>query len=376
MEQLTILTTPSKSHRAASTSAERLLRGLWSNVLGVEEVSISSYDNFFHLGGDSINAIRLVARARDAGVLLSAHHILKHPMLSDMASGMSSLEQRSLDIEPFALIEESARCIHEVAQCCKVNEDLIEDIYPCTALQEGLMALSLTDNGAYVSHEVFELPPVLDVRQFQESWGKVAQHHQILRTRIVQSSEFGALQAVLKESALWQVCNSLSSYLEGLKEKTLEYGQKLVYYAIVNDLATSRRYFVWTVHHAIYDGWSLPQILQDVEQVYYNAAPNPTIGFNSFIKYLKDVDQAAAGEFWSTQLTGILGPSFPNLTANTYRPSATASLSYSFNLPKQPEPEITQSTMICAAWALVVSRYSDMDDVVFGITLRFKALSV
>jgi amino acid adenylation domain-containing protein len=378
-EQLAALATPSKSRRIASKRTEKLLQGLWSNILGVEKVSIGPYDNFFHMGGDSINAIRLVAGARDAGLLISAHHILTHPRLSDMALGMSSFEpQRSLDIKPFALLAESgiARCIHEVAQSCKVSEDLIEDIYPCTALQEGLMALSLTNDGSYVAHEVFELPPALDVAQFQDSWGKVAQHHPILRTRIIQLSQFGALQAVLKEAVLWQVSNNLLSYLESLKKRTIEYGHQLVNYAIVNDSATRQRYFVWTIHHAIYDGWSLPQILQDVEQVFYNAAPNPTTGFNNFIKYLKDVDQAASKEFWSTQLTGILGPSFPNLPGNSYRPSATASLNYSFDLPRHPESEITQSTMIYAAWALIVSRYSDMDDVVFGITLSGRTAPV
>jgi hypothetical protein len=49
-------------------------------------------------------------------------------------------------------------------------------------------------------------------------------------------------------------------------------------------------YFIWTAHHIIYDGWSLPNIFNGVESIYKGSTPGPTLGLKYFIKYLKSID--------------------------------------------------------------------------------------
>jgi acyl-CoA synthetase (AMP-forming)/AMP-acid ligase II/aryl carrier-like protein len=49
------------------TANERQLRALWATVLGVQEESIGAEDSFFHIGGDSLRAMRLVSKAREVG---------------------------------------------------------------------------------------------------------------------------------------------------------------------------------------------------------------------------------------------------------------------------------------------------------------------
>ncbi|NYD51276.1 amino acid adenylation domain-containing protein/non-ribosomal peptide synthase protein (TIGR01720 family) [Actinomadura luteofluorescens] len=71
------------SGREPRTPAEKLLADLFAEVLGVARVGID--DGFFDLGGDSIIAMRLVSRARGAGLLLSPREVFRHPTVESLA---------------------------------------------------------------------------------------------------------------------------------------------------------------------------------------------------------------------------------------------------------------------------------------------------
>ena len=69
--------------QAPESPAERLMAGLWSAVLGIENPGVT--DDWFALGGDSIQSLQLVARARAAGLKLTTRQILEHPRIADLA---------------------------------------------------------------------------------------------------------------------------------------------------------------------------------------------------------------------------------------------------------------------------------------------------
>ncbi|MCI0488113.1 MAG: amino acid adenylation domain-containing protein, partial [Blastocatellia bacterium] len=73
-----------KGYTAPRTSVEKRLAEVWASVLGVSRVGI--HDNFFELGGDSIIGIRLIARARQAGIRLAPAHIFQYPTIAELAS--------------------------------------------------------------------------------------------------------------------------------------------------------------------------------------------------------------------------------------------------------------------------------------------------
>ncbi|WP_232852257.1 non-ribosomal peptide synthetase [Nocardia acididurans] len=70
--------------RAAVTEREHILAGLFEDVLGQE--SVGADDNFFALGGDSIVAIQLVARAKSAGLALRARDVFEHKTVAALAA--------------------------------------------------------------------------------------------------------------------------------------------------------------------------------------------------------------------------------------------------------------------------------------------------
>ncbi|WP_433240266.1 amino acid adenylation domain-containing protein [Streptosporangium sp. CA-135522] len=81
----------SGSAAAPSTPREVLLCALFAEVLGVERVGVE--DGFFDLGGDSIIAIQLVARARAAGVVFGPKDVFRHQSVRELAA-VATDEQR------------------------------------------------------------------------------------------------------------------------------------------------------------------------------------------------------------------------------------------------------------------------------------------
>ncbi|WP_240468110.1 amino acid adenylation domain-containing protein [Streptomyces dangxiongensis] len=69
--------------RAPRDARERLLCGLFSDLLGVADVTAD--DNFFTLGGDSIVSIQLVSRARQAGLDLTPRDVFRHQTVAALA---------------------------------------------------------------------------------------------------------------------------------------------------------------------------------------------------------------------------------------------------------------------------------------------------
>ncbi|WP_067827391.1 non-ribosomal peptide synthetase [Nocardia inohanensis] len=77
-------TTRATAGRAPVTEREQVLAGVFAAVLGVE--SVGADDNFFALGGDSIVAIQLVARAKSAGLGLRARDVFEHKTVAALAA--------------------------------------------------------------------------------------------------------------------------------------------------------------------------------------------------------------------------------------------------------------------------------------------------
>ncbi|MDY6995243.1 MAG: amino acid adenylation domain-containing protein [Actinomycetota bacterium] len=68
---------------APRTDTERALADLLAGLLSTEEVGRN--DDFFGLGGDSVLAVQLAARARDTGLALTARMVFEHPVLAELA---------------------------------------------------------------------------------------------------------------------------------------------------------------------------------------------------------------------------------------------------------------------------------------------------
>jgi non-ribosomal peptide synthase protein (TIGR01720 family) len=67
---------------APGTEAERTMAEIWQGVLGIDQVGI--HDNFFDLGGDSVLAIQIIAKANAAGIETTPTLIFQHQTIAEL----------------------------------------------------------------------------------------------------------------------------------------------------------------------------------------------------------------------------------------------------------------------------------------------------
>jgi amino acid adenylation domain-containing protein/non-ribosomal peptide synthase protein (TIGR01720 family) len=358
----------------SSTEMEKKLQRLWEKVLRLAPDSVEVEDNFFRLGGDSLAAMSLVGAARSQNIALTVTNIFKVPKLSDMARTCDGVQEDSVvELEPFSLLQSSEsvdQVLEELADQCRIDMGLVQDIYPTSPLQESLIALTVKQAGAYVAQNVFRLSPSVDIGRFKMAWQKTVDDLDMLRTRIVQNASFTFLQVVIKEEHIvWHTRDDLQAVTDDTKHIPAYIGGPLTRYTIINDNVSADRYFVWSIHHALYDGWSLPLVLNRVRSAYLREVPSqPECSYASFIQYLQKADAKASEEFWRSHLAGASSmhfPQSPHIVAD--QASSTRTLSHRTNISREGiSPEITVATIIRAAWTTMVAAYTGSDDVVFG----------
>lgn len=373
VEQRAIFSLANVEKRAPTSVMESQLRTLWGEVLSIEPSFIGVDDSFFRLGGDSVAAMRLVACAHKIGISLTVAIIFHSPTLFQMASVARYTDPSSLShVEPFSLLDHTQLSVEELkdlsASKCGTASDLVQDLYQCTPLQEGLMALSMTHTSAYVAQNVFQLPSNLDLDRFKKTWESVYNTTDALRSRIIHVDGFGSLQVILGDQVFWNSGKCLQQYLDSDRAKNFACGTPLTRYAIIEE-GSEARYFVWTAHHAIYDGWSMALILEKAEKIFESGEAQDSPSFAAFIQYLKAMDGEQSDRFWRDQFAAVEPPSFPPDLPASQVAQANASLKETIVLPRNSMPDITDSTMVRTAWALLNAKYSDSNDVVFGVTL-------
>ena len=232
------------------------------------------------------------------------------------------------------------------------------------------MALSVKQPGAYITQHVFDLAPDVDLNRFRSAWEQTISKNAILRTVIVQSPAWGSIQVVLagREVARWNTPSHLDGYLKKDLRTKMGYGETLYRYALTTEAASGRYSFIWTVHHAVYDGWSLQSVFRQVNLAYETRPLPNSPDFKIFVKYASLADQAAAREFWLRYLADASPAHFPP-SPSTGSPSTHVTARENFSLSRIAGSDFTFSTIIRAAWAILIARYSGSDDVVFGSTV-------
>lgn len=366
---------------AASTETEQVLQKLWAEVLGIDIDLVGVHDHFFQIGGDSVAAIRTVAVARQQSRLrVSVADILQHPQLSELAlfldSKASATESEGNDAAPFSMwkttsslqAEDMRKELDQVAAQCGVCADRIEDVYPCTPLQEGLIAITARQPTAYISRRVFSLAASVDVDRFKAAWQTMANSAPILRTRIVMGERLDSIQVVICGDLLWQQSTSLETYLDEDRTSPMIHGQPLNRIGLIRQ-SSGEVFFVWTAHHSTCDGWSMNLTLQQVADIYLHNTPPRPVPYTRFIRYLAQVDMEAAQKYWQQQLQDSMVPDLPTSPYTNYQPRPRKRVKQAINLHGWTRSEVMMSDVLRAAWALVSAQYADRDVSVFAVAL-------
>jgi hypothetical protein len=154
---------------------------------------------------------------------------------------------------------------------CEVGEKDVEGIYPATALQMGLIAMTASRPRQCKARVACTLQPDTDIDAFKRSWEHVVELNGILRTRFIASPSKGTWQVVIREGFEWDQAQSIPHCIRACDLVEKRIGDRLVHaYIITSDVqdASSMAYFVLVMHHAVCDQWTIRLLMDQVSAIY------------------------------------------------------------------------------------------------------------
>jgi amino acid adenylation domain-containing protein/non-ribosomal peptide synthase protein (TIGR01720 family) len=300
---------------APQGAREETLAACWREVLRVERVG--RRDGYFDLGGDSILSLQLQARLRSRGWELKLADLFQHQSLAAMAEVLAPTGARaeSRRDEPFALLAPEDRG--------RFSEG-IEDAYPLTALQAGMVLHAELHPRSLVYREVFtfELRAPWAEEALRDALAAVMGRHAILRTSFDLRAGAEPLQRVHRDVSLPLAAEDLRTLDRPAQERALaeamrrdlergfDWAQPPLWRARADRRSDTTWQFTLAAHHAILDGWSAAALLAEVLSVYLNRREGRPAGEAvrppAFRRYVELEREAAANtesrHFWADLL--------------------------------------------------------------------------
>lgn len=362
-----------------TTAAEKILLQAWSKVLDIDEEGISREDCFFRRGGDSIAAINLAAHLREKRIHIKVEDVFKHSTLADMAAlpvlaqgvnASTALSQASPQPSavppPFSLLKAPQSIIPTILEEFGLSREKIEDIYPATHIQAGLIALTAQHSSAYIGSYTWPVRREISAAQLRQAWEKVWRMNPVLRTRVLQVPE-GVFQVVIESG-----CDIPWTAVDDVDESSLSVEIAVDGKSPLVRFYLSKEAFRLDIHHALFDEWSLDLLLAQVEKA-YAGQPLSYRNFSPFVQNLLTQEQNHAAEgFWREEFAGLRTERFPPGSSNTSSTAEKIILEHSLSLGPtmtSVHSKYTLSTTLRLAWGIVLSHQTDSPDVVFGATV-------
>ncbi|AEI41578.1 non-ribosomal peptide synthetase [Paenibacillus mucilaginosus] len=280
----------------------------------------------------------------------------------------------------------------------KVEEEKgyrIEDIYSLTPMQEGMLFHSLLNQGSgtYVEQKSFIAGGDLDTGLLEQSFRRLARHYEILRTAVVHEGLKTPKQLILGGrpaefhyediSGLdpQRQADYMAEWEEADRRRGFDLAEDSLLRLSVLKLGEARHKVVWSSHHILMDGWCSGIIIGDLFVIYgaMKHGRTPVLSqpprFADYIQWLQSRNPGKARQYWASQVEGyatvarIPGyndeagdePFQPGQWSFTVGRELTAALT---EIGK--EAQVTLNTVIQAVWGLLLQRYTNSEDVVFG----------
>jgi amino acid adenylation domain-containing protein/non-ribosomal peptide synthase protein (TIGR01720 family) len=354
---------------------ETTLAGLMAGVLGLPKVGVR--DDFFRLGGDSIVAMQLVARARAAGLVLSPRDVFRHRTVTGLAAaaGAQLATPATGDGRPLLELDEAER-----AELRSVAPDAAE-VWPLTPLQSGLLFLATVDTegpDVYTVQFGFDFTGPLDPERLHGAVRELLARHPNLRTsyRYLGSGRPVALVARSAEPEWRETTgDALEDELAHERRRFDVADGPLLRFLLVR-FGEDRHRLVVSHQHLLLDGWSVPQLLAELSALYAGRAVPSALPYRDYLGWLRDQDRETATGAWRTALADLAEPT--HLAPVDPDRAPALPVKSIVELPAEETAALTAfarargltvNTLVQTAWGLLLAAQTGRTDVVFGATV-------
>ncbi|QXI25592.1 non-ribosomal peptide synthetase [Pseudomonas vanderleydeniana] len=382
---------------------ESALAEAWAHVLGRERIGRD--DNFFALGGHSLSALRVLERLRRQGIELDARLMFSVPVLRELAAGVDMAELaapipanaivRGLPITPecLPLVSLQQRQIDAIVGAVQGGADNIQDIYPLSPLQEGMLFhhLMARHGDPYLLWCLMSFSDRATLERYVQALETVITRHDILRTsvfwddlqepvQVVWREVQGLVEELSLDPAEGDIATQLRRRFDPRQYRLPLERAPLMRLVIARDEVNDRWLGLRLFHHIIDDNTSLKQLNAEVEAVLDGHADSlpPALPYRNFIaQRVKGGDRQAQEQFFRGMLAGISQPSAPFGLLDIQGDGSgvgEARLMLDSDLGQRLRQSaqalgVSPASLFHVAWGQVVGQTSGRHDVIFGTVL-------
>ncbi|WP_426446147.1 amino acid adenylation domain-containing protein [Paenibacillus sp. S-38] len=271
----------------------------------------------------------------------------------------------------------------------------LEDVYPLTPMQAGMLFHSRYEpkSGAYFEQVTYNLHGSFDSEAFEKSLNGLISRHAVLRTNFLFGAADRPLQAVFRSRRAEYRYEDLRSLDEADREgrmatviaedaaRGFDLGSDLLLRITVLRSGETAYRFIWSFHHIVMDGWCLSVVNGEVFERYSaelegrEAVLAPVTPYSDYIRWLQDQPKEEAASYWRQYLAdyeqetklpyGDTAAKEAGYTAAELTCELGRDLTTRINRTAKAH-QVTFNTFMQTAWGIILQRYNNHGDAVFG----------
>src|SRR6266498_22226 len=276
----------------------------------------------------------------------------------------------------------------------------LEDLYQLSPMQQGMLfhTIYAPESGAYFEQSVFTIKGELHLKAFERAWQRIVERHSIFRSSFLWEELENPVQVVHRQAHLridmedWSnkpaalQTELLEEFLANDRRQGFDFAVAPLVRLALFRLSSTRYNFIFSRHHLVLDRWSRAIVLKELFALYdaFSRGEELTLEqprpYGDYIAWLGAQNPDTAQSYWKRSLAGLSGPT--ELTVDR-KPMNAALEGQAFDKERiqlsesttarlrdfARDHKLTLNTLTKAAWAILLSRYSGNEDVLFGVTV-------
>ncbi|WZH41454.1 Non-ribosomal peptide synthetase [Fusarium acuminatum] len=346
-----------------------------------------AYDtSILELGLDSIDVIKLSAKLKKHSIHLAPSQIMRHQTISNMLIDLGGFALKSPGSAEGSTTLKAQTKLRELLVASGIDMANVETVLPSTHLQESMIVgMIQSEYDSYFNHDILRVADDVVTTELIKAWTELVSRTPILRTGFFQiddhESDVTYCQVVSRSVDINFEATTIENPSE-LRQVTAEAnemakcgrGEKYLFQLRLVNMGPER-YVVLSMAHALYDGWSLGLIYQDLHSI-LEGRPFSRPPVEPFISRVLDSTNSKAQEFWMQYLEGASPSIVP--TQETFLPvndntlqrhESTSRIALSKIESTCKRLSISMQSLCQACWAITLARQIKTLDVVFGTVM-------
>ncbi|MEO1628133.1 MAG: condensation domain-containing protein, partial [Bacteroidota bacterium] len=366
---------------------ENRLANIWKEVLGIEQ--IGAKDSFFQIGGDSILAIRLIARInRDFETQINVNDLYEHDCIRSLANVVAENEKREQDA---AWQEAKEELLHfNKTQLTKRADDNILAVYPMSDIAKAMcyaqlnrpedclyieqMVQPVTFKNFQADKLIHALALLVDKHETFRTGFDLSEFAHIIYRKVDVSVPLIDLSDLDKETQRQQI----QSHLEEGRQKGFDMLAGPLWRFRLYKLSDTYFELVVEQHHAIFDGWSFASFYTELNNLYVELCKKDIDRLemlkssyaDAILQELYNKKDETARNFWKRELADYQRLRIPQETDkqsfSSIRKSYPNALSSQLNRAAERH-QTSIKTILQAAYIYALSALSGQRDVLTGL---------